>query len=204
MIRSLLDRLNSVRVCLQYDLERLPPLVDITPLYLREMNMRDEAEVTIWLDIHNDAFGRAWGPAEYESAILRHPMFLVTHTYFVIDGRGPIGAGSMGINRKNEEIGIGHYLQVRGGAQGLGVGKYLALYRLHRLKELGLRRCEIVTTLRHRRSLFIHFDCGAKPKLRLDYWNDLGQPSALARRIVHYRLNGLYREWMRDRRTRDS
>jgi len=166
--------------------------------------MRDEADVTTWLEIHNDAFGRTWGPAEYESAILHHPMFLVTHTYFVIDGTGPIGTASIGVNRKNVEIGIGHYLQVRRRAQGLGVGKYLVLYRLHRLKDLGLRRCEIVTTLGYRKSLFIQFDCGAKPKLQLDYWNDLGQSSALARRIVHYRLEGLYRTWMSEHPTKGS
>lgn len=84
------------------------------------------------------------------------------------------------------------------------MGKYLVLYRIHRLKELGLRKCESVTTLRHRKSLFIQFDCGAKPKLRLDYWNDLGQAPPLARRIAHYRLEGLYREWMRVRSTRRS
>ena len=178
-------RFNSVLVCTQADLNNLPPFnKDIAPLHLKEMDMEDESEIREWLKIHNDAFGRAWGFKEYQAFMLNHPYLIVTHTYFMMDESTPMGAGSVGVFKKNKEIGVGHYLGIRKNFQGRGLGKYMVLYRYHKLHEHGIRICESETTLRHKKSLLIHFDCGSRPKFRPDYWNTPDGASALLRVIT--------------------
>ena len=196
-------RSNSVRVCVRHDLAALPPLTDISPLYIREMDMRDESEIRMWLEIHNEAFHRAWGLQEYEASMLRHPCFLIMHTYFMMDGHRPIGTGSVGVYRRNKEVGVCHYLQFRTCARERGLGQHMALYRLHRLKQLGVRTCEIVTTLKHKKALFIHFDLGAQPKLELDHWNDL-KGKGFLRALAHMRLERMYGKWNRSRAVKKS
>jgi len=194
------DALDSALVCTQGDLARLPPLDrDIAPLHVREMRMHDEAEIAAWLEVHNDAFGSAWGAEDYEREILHHPTVAVWHTYLILDGPRAIGAASAGVYRRNPEVGVGHFVGLRRAAHGRGLGRHLVLYRYHRLREAGIRLCESETTLRNHESLGIHFACGFRPKPRLDAWNSPDPGDALQRGITRWRLRRFYRRWSRER-----
>lgn len=195
-----LDALESAPVCSQGDLARLPPLDrDIAPLSVREMRMHDPADIAAWLEVHNDAFASAWGVADYEREILRHPTVAVWHTYLIMDGDRAIGAASAGVYRRNPEVGVGHFVGLRRAVHGRGLGRHLVLYRYHRLREAGIGLCESETTLRNHESLGIHFDCGFRPKLRLDAWNSPDPGDALQRWITRLRLRRFYRRWSRER-----
>ena len=195
-----LDALETAPVCTQGDLSRLPPLThDLSPLYVREMLMHDPADIAAWLEIHNDAFGTAWGVADYEREILRHPTVKVWHTYLLMEGALAIGSACAGVFQRNAEVGVGHFLGLRRSARGRGLGRYLAVYRYHRLREAGIQICESETTLRNRESLGIHFACGFRPKTRWDVWNSPDPADALQQWITRQRLGRLYRRWSRER-----
>ena len=61
IFRRAVHRFNSAMVYTQTDLRKIPPLKDIFPLYIREMDMNSEADISQWLEIHNHAFDRNWG-----------------------------------------------------------------------------------------------------------------------------------------------
>jgi GNAT superfamily N-acetyltransferase len=161
--------------------------------------MHEEADIAAWLEIHNDAFGSAWGLEDYEREILHHPTVTVWHTYLIMDGSRALGSACAGVYRRNPEVGAGHFLALRRSAHGRGLGRHIVLYRYHRLREAGIRLCESETTLRNRESIGIHFACGFRPKTRLDAWNSPDPGDALQRWITRQRLERLYRRWSRQR-----
>ena len=56
------------------DMEDLSPLWDISPLYVREMSMKDEFQIGQWLGIVNQAFSRNWEVRDYAESITRFMM----------------------------------------------------------------------------------------------------------------------------------
>ena len=201
---SALWRPDRVLVYTQGDLDHLPDLKqDIAPLYVAEMNREDESEIGLWLDVHNDAFSRKWGPDEYRAEVLNHPDLQILHTYLVMNDDEVVGTASVGVFRRQKNIGVGHYIQLRRSAQSHGLGKYLLLYRYHKLKQLGIRTCESQTTLVREKALLLHFSCGFRPKTRPDSWNSTGVNSPLARMRANLQLERLYRTWQRGRKSSD-
>ncbi len=181
--------------------------MDISPLTVEEMDMRDEAQIKSWLEIHNDAYERNWKRLKYEEKILNHHLISVLKTYFVMDEAKPVAATSIGVWRKNEKIGVGHYAAVRKEYQNRGLGKYLFLYRAHKLKDMGVEIIDNQTNLSHPKSILIHFDVGCVIKDRPDPWNTPDFFPSVLRRIVNYRLRKLYLHWeaVRNKRAwRDS
>ena len=188
-------------VCTQSDLMNLPPLTgDISPLYIRKMDMADEADIRAWLDVHNDAFERNCEPDVYRRCMVEHPDLIVRSTYFLMHGDDAVGATSIGVFRRNPEVGVGHYLQLQKRYHGRGLGKYLFLFRCHKIKEFGVAACENITDISRKKALFIHFDCGFQPKLRSDHWNSPDRVSPLVRAFGNYQLAKLYREWKKRQR----
>ena len=181
------------------DLDDLPPLWDISPLYVREMSMNDEFQIGQWLDIINQAFSRNWEERDYAESITNHKIYDVIHTYFLMDGQKYIGVVSEAIFRGNKQVGVTHYLGLDKDYLGLGLGKYLILYTLHKLREHNLASCEGESNLQHKKSLFIHFDFGFQPETKLDYWNTPGRTPALTRAVTNLRFKRVYREWQRSR-----
>ena len=161
------------------------------------MDMHDEADVRTWLDIHNDAFGRRWGRAQYEAALVTHPHLDVLRTYFALQDGVPVAAGSVAVFRRNREIGVCHYLGVRRAHHRRGLGRRLTLLRYHTLREWGLLAYEMETTIDRRASLQLHFDCGFKPKPWFDAWNTPDESPRWLRALATMRLERLYARWKR-------
>jgi GNAT superfamily N-acetyltransferase len=191
----LVERLSGGLVCVQGDLAALPRPRDLSPFRIREMDMRHPAEVAAWLEIHNEAFGHAWGRKEFTAHVLEHPRILILRTYFVMSGDRAIGAASAGVYRQKPEIGVGDYLGLRGNARGHGLGAALALHRYLALRDTGIRTAESQTYLCHGGALWIHFDCGFRPKLRRDVWNEPDPVSQVGRLVTRHRVNQLYARW---------
>ena len=152
------------------DLSRLPALPDIMPLSMKEMATDSEQDREAWLQIIGESFSRSLNPADFIKAITDHNEYLVEHTYFLMRDGERIGVVSWGIFRKNKKMGVTHYLGIRKSCLGRGLGKYLILYALHKMRDAGITLCECESNLEHLRSLLIHFDFGFQPKKR-DDWN---------------------------------
>ena len=165
--------------------------------------MTDARDVRLWLDAHNAAYGHSWTDAEFVAAILEHRHIRVTRT-FLVDVDGEIaGAASIGRFRRNERIGVGHYLGVTPRAQGQGLGRALVAYRYRELRDEGVEECESQTHIGRTPALMLHFDCGFRPKWHLDPWNNPDTWSKPMRALTNIRLYELYRRWSRrDRRAR--
>jgi GNAT superfamily N-acetyltransferase len=193
---ELVERLSGGLVCVRADLAGLPRPRDVSPFRICDMDMRHPAHVAWWLEIHNEAFGRAWGRAEFTSHVLEHPQILILRTYLVMAGDRAVGAASAGVYRQKPEIGVGHCLALRAEARGRGLGASLALHRYHALRDTGIRVAESQTYLRHGESLWIHFDCGFRPKVRRDSWNEPDPAGPIERLVTRHRVNQLYARWV--------
>ncbi len=194
---SLLGRLRATPVWLCAELEQLPPLVrDISPLVMREMDVQDEAQIEAWLEIQRQAFP-SWHltRAHYDFLVPSHPLLRVRFVYLLMDGKRPVGTTSGGVLRGNDAIGTGHMAGLLPQFRGDGLGAYMALYRYHRLRDLGLQRCETETTLAHRASIRLHFGLGFRPKPRLDVWNGPDRASRIEREVARIRLASRYARW---------
>src|SRR6185295_5704141 len=88
-VNAVLARLRGGLVYTRGALATLPAPRDPAPFRIREMDMTWPSDVAAWLDIHNDAFDRAWGTVDYARAILDHPYIRVLHTFFALDGDRP-------------------------------------------------------------------------------------------------------------------
>lgn len=194
---SLAGRLSvdSVLVCTQGALGKVPPVPDHGFFRIREMDMSDPHDVAHWLSIINDAFSRSWTTASFKRNVLEHPHVKVYQTLFLTVENRPIGVASIGVFRRNESIGVGHYLAVRESWQGRGGGRHLTLVRWNMLKKRGIRLGESETTLKRRRSILLYFTLGFRPKEGLDYWNSTDNSLGIIRFIAWRRLHNMYREW---------
>jgi len=177
------------------DFRDLPTLQEISPLYLKEMSTNDESQVNEWLNIINQSFSRSWEKEDYIKSIINHEIYDIPHTYFLTDDEKYIGVVSEAVFKKNKQVGVTHYLGLDKDYLGRGLGKYLILYTLHKMREHNLKSCEGESTLDYKKSIFIHFDLGFRPKTKLDSWNTANHAPTLIRAIINYRFSRLYEEW---------
>jgi GNAT superfamily N-acetyltransferase len=181
------------------DLQKLPPLFEIAPLTVKEMDSSDTYEVHQWLEIINESFLRQLSEDDYCSSILSHAIYDVLHTYFLLDKDCYIGVVSLGVFKKNTSIAVTHYLGIRKAYLGRGLGKYLILFVLHKARDYSFASCEGESSLSHFKSIYIHFDLGFKPKEKLDYWNTPNPFPFVARVITRHRFRQLYLTWQEQR-----
>lgn len=192
-------RLDDVVVALRGRLEDLPPRRGFAPLRVREMDTAREADVCAWLEVYRQAFGTLWDISDFERDMLNHPTLELRHTFLVEDGCRVLAAASVGVFRRNPRVGVGHMIGVAESGRGRGLGKALALHRYHTLREEGFELAESETTLRHQRSLLMHFGCGFRPKRQLEAWNTPDPIGGIDRLLVDLRLARLYRLYARGR-----
>ena len=191
--------LNSGLIYFQrIDFSNLQPLKEVSPLYLKEMSTNDETQVKEWLNVIKQSFSRNWEEKDYVNSIINHKIYDVLHTYFLMDDEKYIGVVSEAVFKKNKQVGVTHYLGLHKDYLGRGLGKYLILYTLHKMKEHDFKICEGESTLEHKESLFIHFDFGFRPKTELDYWNTQNHAPALIRAITDYQFIRLYKKWKKN------
>ncbi len=172
--------MDSPTICSQRSLDNLPPLWDISPLVVIEMDLTNEAHRTAWLNIIHKSFppkgDSNWLP-DIGTSIVWNPICDVRHTYFLMNGDQYIGVISEAVFRLNLFMGVPHYLGLDPAYQNKGLGKYLLLYSMHRMKAHGLHQCEGESTMEHQTALLIHFALGMTPKLTRDNWNTPGEVS---------------------------
>jgi hypothetical protein len=187
--------IDSVIICTQRELSAVPPLPQNRQIVVREMDTSDPVDVSWWLAIHNDAFSRQWTATDFQQNVVDHPHLLITQTYFLVIEREPIGALSVGAFRRNQNVGIGHYMSLKKRWHGKGLGKYLILLKLNSLKNLGMTFAESETTLIRRESIYLHFSSGFHPKNGLDQWNTPDVSVRPIRILAWRKFHRMYREW---------
>ncbi|HXY92125.1 MAG TPA: GNAT family N-acetyltransferase [Acidimicrobiia bacterium] len=196
-----MNRLDNVLVCTRSDLSGLLPVEIPSGATIREMNMGDAADVRRWLDVHNAAYQHQWTETEYRNVILEHRHIRVSRTFLLdVDGQ-IVGTASIGRFRRNENVGVGHYLGVVPSEQSHGLGRVLVAYRYHALRDEGVTECESQTQIKRVSSLRLHFAFGFVPKWHLDEWNNPDTWSAPVRAITNVRLYALHRRWLARSRT---
>lgn len=189
------DRVDGALVVLRC--ENLTTLdVREPPTGLSMMDMDDPREIDEWLDVHNDAYGHGWRVQDFENAILQHPHIDVCATFFVRREGTAVGAASVGTYRRRPALGVGHYLGVRGSAQGSGVAGALAHHRYRWLASQGVTAAETQTHVARVGSLRLHFSLGFVPKYRLDSWNNPENVTRPERLVASARLWNLHRRWI--------
>lgn len=179
------------------DLEHLPKLPDRSEISIRTLDPEDRDDVQCWCSIMHDAFSRSWIEADFNRVIRSHPVYDILDTYLLEVAGKTVATGSIGVFRRQRSIGVTHYLGLRKENRGQGLGKYLLLHMLHRLRAQGLERCEVETNLSCLESIGIHFDFGFQPKYELDDWNSPGHGTGISRAIARYRMRQLYRRHRR-------
>jgi len=173
------------------NLAQLPELPDIEPFRIANMDLNSESHTQAWLRLVNRAFFRQWSTEDFISSISYHPNYRVLETYFLVLGSELVGTCSIGVFRMNPTVGVTHYLALQNEFRGQGLGKYLLLYGLHRLRKYDVCACEGESTLAHKESLFIHFGLGFRPK-RSQPWNTQTLTVWLSRRVAWRRFVRLY------------
>jgi len=190
---------NSGQVYIQNaDLSHLPALPDIMPLSMKEMATDNEQDIEAWLQIIGESFSRSVNRADFIKAIIDHNEYLVERTYFLMRDEEPIGVVSWGIFRRNKKMGVTHYLGIKKYYSGRGLGKYLILYTLHKMRDEGITLCECESKLEHGKSLLIHFDFGFQPKER-DEWNVENITPWPFNILARRRFRALYDRWQKER-----
>jgi GNAT superfamily N-acetyltransferase len=159
------------------------------------MDMRDRADVDRWLALLNEAFGRRWGRDQFREAVLEHPHYEIRRTFFLCDPRGVVGMSSIGVFRRNQSVGLSHYVAIAPRSQGRGLGTQLARYRFREILALGVARSESETQISRSGGIRTAMSCGFEPKYELDHWNTPDESPALVRAITRRRLERLYRLW---------
>lgn len=202
LLRRLRWMLDEVVVCTTGDPTRLPEASLPAGYSLRTLDALDVKDARAWLAVHNAAFERAWGLADYRRAIPDHPHYDVQGIFLVEHEGRPVATAAYCVYRRNRNVGCGHYGGVVTAHRRRGLGRALSVLRYRTLHELGVTRVEAETTIGRRPSLLVQFGLGMRPKLRLDDWNTPDAAVPLARRIAKVRLERLYRRFLATRETR--
>lgn len=163
IIKHRLNFGNAI-VHLQADLDLVRQPADVSPLYVREMNPSDIADLTVWAELKliNGAYQESpsWDVNTAKKHIENHLFLNISKTYFLIDGNIPVAAISIGVYRTNPQIGGQARIAVRGDIQGKGLGKFIISYGCQQLKAQGLQLCENIVSIKRERSIRTHFRCG--------------------------------------------
>ncbi len=186
---------DGVLVATRADLTRLPALELPARASIRAMDHDDPDDLRAWLAAHNEAYDHSWTETEFRAAVLEHRHIRITDTYLVSVDDHVVGAASIGVFRRAEDVAVGHYLGVSPRAQGTGVARALVVHRYSVARDRGYTACESQTHVSRVRSLVLHFDCGFVPKPGLDPWNNPDLASRTERWLARRRLERLHRAW---------
>jgi GNAT superfamily N-acetyltransferase len=181
------------------DTRGIPPVTLPDGFAIREMDTDVTSDVLAWLEVHNDAYEHTWGSSDFEQVILEHPVVRVDRTFFILRGDDPVAVASAGVFRRNEAMGVGHYLGVKRGSQGFGLGRAIVTHRFAWLARAGITAAESQTHISRHHALRVHFDLGFRPKYRFDAWNSEDPVSRPVRLLANGRLWTLHRQWQRGR-----
>lgn len=188
-------RLDGVLVATRGNLADLPPLHLPEGTEIRPLDLHDPTDTAVWLDVHNRSYGHRWTVDELRAAVLEHRSIRVTQTFVLLDRGDAVAVASIGRFRADEAIGAGHYLGVVPDAQRRRLGFTISVHRYRALRDEGVETAESQTHIARTGSLLIHFDCGFRPKWRLDPWNNPDTWSRGERLIADVRLAWLYSRW---------
>ena len=142
------------------------------------------------------SFERDIDEKTFKNSITEHKYYDVLHTYFMVDNNLPVAIVSTARFKKNNQIGITHYLGINIKYYGKGLGKYMILYALHKLREEGYKIVEGESLLKYKKSLGIHFDFGFKPKEKIEYWNTPSNVNLISKIITRKKFNRLFKDYI--------
>ena len=101
-----LSNFNKTIVHLQCDIDNIPEPKDISPLFIREMDIEDDGDIQSWIDIVNEAYNESPYDVKAARNQLKNHLFLnIDAVYFIMDKTEPIGTISIGTYKENKNMG---------------------------------------------------------------------------------------------------
>jgi GNAT superfamily N-acetyltransferase len=169
-----LSNLSRVSVYLQADLDHLPPLKDVSPYYIRQMDFENENDISLWVDCVNDAyseFGEHKLKDQDASSYLSHHLFMnVWGVFFIMNEKQVIGAITYGTYKENSKIGCVSRIAVKSDYKGKGLGKFIINYAFHHLRSKGIEYGQSIIGLKRKTSILTHMKCGFFPQYNRKYF----------------------------------
>lgn len=193
-----MTEVDEVLVCLRGRLADVPELPLPDGVEVRELDPADQSDVRTWLRVHNAAFDRTWDEENHRLAMVENPVVVVDRTYLAERDGQVVATASIGRFRRNEEVGLGHYLAVHPDARGIGLATGLCSLRYRALAAL-VDVAEAQTHLHRVGSLRAHFACGFRPKVGPDPWNSLDPVDGPVREEADRRLVAVHEAWLAGR-----
>ena len=136
---------------------------------------------------------------DFYDNVIQHPYYSVIETFFLVDGVKPIAIVSAAYFKKNNKIGVTHYLGISQEYKGQKLGKYMILYALHYLRKNGFNQCEAESYLKYKESLGIHFNFGFKPKTKFENWNTFDNSNLISKILTKSELLKFYKNFYKNK-----
>jgi GNAT superfamily N-acetyltransferase len=190
---------NSIIILKCDDLRNIPELPKIN-FTIRSMNINSQSDIDNWLEIMRISFKRSnLSNKDFFNNIIQHPNYSVIETFFLIDDVKPIAIVSAGYFKKNNKMGVTHYLGISQEYKGQKLGKYMILYALHYLRKNGFNQCEVESYLKYKESLGIHFNFGFKPKTKFENWNTFVNSNPISKNLTKSALLKFYKNFYKNK-----
>lgn len=162
---------DHVIINLHTYLDYIPAFKERPGYEIREVDINDPEIIKQWVDIVNDAF-RHKIPYDVDSAkkyLDNHLYKKVEKIFFLFSEDKPVGTYFLGFFKNNTDIGTTGRLAVKKDFQGKGLGKYLVLFGLNKLKENRYSYAEHVFVVGRDYSIRVYLKCGSRPEFREKY-----------------------------------
>ncbi len=190
---------NSIIILKCDNLGNVPELPNIK-YSIRSMNINSQSDIDYWLEIMRVSFNRSnISKKDFYDNVIQHPYYSVIETFFLVDGVKPIAIVSAAYFKKNNKIGVTHYLGISQEYKGQKLGKYMILYALHYLRKNGFNQCEAESYLKYKESLGIHFNFGFKPKTKFENWNTFDNSNLISKILTKSVLLKFYKNFYKNK-----
>ena len=182
-IRSLYRRLMEGTVYVQAPLKAFEMDERIVKekygIEIRELNYHSVSDISLWCSIINNSYeDMSFTNERAISFLTNHPYITENHTFVFCESDGKaIATVSIGLYRKNRNIGGDFKLGVVKDCQGKGYGNLCVLYAFSKLKSMGIQFGESAIRIKRIKSLYLHFSLGFRPQYNVKYLA-CGVPSA--------------------------
>lgn len=187
-------------VHLQLDTSILPNITPNSSFFIKEMDIKSNDDLIDWISIVNDGYDDVCYTIEQARVHFDNHLFLDFISVFILYlNNEPVATYGIGRYLSNGMIGGSNRLVVKKKHQGLGIGKYLFLYGLNKLRDSGLRYVEHIVSIPRTESIRLHFRFGFIPQTNKKYFQYKNQRrSFIINFLVKRRLLNIYNQYLQD------
>ena len=186
--------INRIVIHLHAKLFNLPSLKLIPGYTVRELQIYDHEDQQNWIRIVNAAYPDANEDINtFRKHLFNHPFLNITNIFFILKENQPVGTTSIGLFKKNPQIGGDARIAILPSERSKGLGFFLINFGFHYLQDNGIDFGESIITLKREQSISLHFKCGFIPQYnRKRYHFDIQKRMWPTRLIAKLKVKKLY------------